>query len=196
MSTGDISTAPTMREQQHPAWRTALIALAVLLVLSEAAYLFAGMRAKICIDSLTSCVPINEWLYGIFFMYAESTNGAPAFMVKTSFGLPGFNNIFYIVLGNALMDQPGQFLATVAASLLVGFLALWGYLALGAQRGALMKLLFAAFFAIGWFALYNNAEASIFGADFFVLAGQRYWEIPVAFVSLLLVSLLARRRSA
>ena len=173
----------------------ALVALAALFVLSEALYLSAGMGAKTCIDSLTGCRAITEWLWDIFFMYVENDRGIQVFVVKTSFGLPGFNNIFYLILGDVLTDEPGKFLATVAASILVGFLALWGYLATSAHRGAMMKLLLAVIFAIGWFALYNNAEASVYGVDVFATAMRRASEIPIAAISLLAVSLLTQRSS-
>jgi hypothetical protein len=189
-------TAQTMQGRERPAWQTALVALAILFFISEAAYLLAGFGAKSCSDDAVNCRHIASWLYEIFFTHATNEAGMQVFVVKTSFGLPGFNNLFYAILGNGLAEAPGKFLATVAASILVGFLAIWGYLATSAGRGVMVRLLLAIAFAIGWFVFYNNAEASVFRLDFFETVAQRTLEIPVATISLLLVSLFVRPKSS
>lgn len=178
---------------QRPAWQTALIALAVLLALSEGAYLLLGTIAKGCIAEISACGQVTGPLSTALFANATNENGTQALIVLFSFGLPGFNNLFYLLLGSISISQMGNFLATVAASVLIGFLVLWGYVAAVTGRGILMKLLLAVGFSIGWFALYNNTEASVFGVGLTDLVLSRYLEMPIAAVSLFAVSFFARR---
>jgi hypothetical protein len=193
LKTGNTSTTQTIPAQPRPAWRTALVALAVLFAISEMAYLLIGLGAKSCSDDAANCRHIVSWFYEIFITHAVNEIQMEEMVVRTSFGLPGFNNLFYVILGNIMFYQPDKFLLSAAASVIVGFLALWGYLATSTGRGAMMKLLLAIIFAIGWFVLYNNAEASVYDVDVFATAMRRAAEIPIAAISLLLVSLLTRR---
>lgn len=190
------SAQATLARNERPIWPTALIALAVLFALSEASYMLLGVLAQRCLDKVSACGQAVGAMSDALFLYATTESGAPSFMVKFSFGLPGFNNLFYTILSGVAIDELGKFMATVAISLLAGFLVIWGFLAAAAGRGIAMKLLLAIAFALGWFALYNKAEASVYGTEFIASISARYLEIPIAAISLLIVSLFARRRGA
>ena len=60
-----------------------------------------------------------------------------------------------------------------------------GFLATARGRGVIVKCLLAIAFAAAWFALYNNAEFSIYGGDFWYIVQTRFTEIPIATVALL-----------
>lgn len=178
---------------QRPAWQTALVALAVLLAMSEGAYLLLGAIGKRCLADGAGCGQTTATMSNALFANAAGDGGGQVFTVAFSFGLPGFNNLFYLLFGTIGTGEMGDFLATVAASLLIGFVVLWGHVAAAAGRGIVVTLLLAIGCSLGWFALYNNMEASVFGVSFMELIPLRYLEVPVAAASLFAVSLLAPR---
>ena len=199
MSSIEASPGQSISRRQRPIWHAALIVLVALLILSESAYLLAGMGAKGCIDSyripgIGRCEHITAWPSHIFFAYAENAKGIEVFAINTSLGLPGFNTLFYMVLGSVDADMWFPFIMSGLAALLVAFLALWGFLTMSAGRGALMKLLIAGLFAAGWVAFNTVVEASIYSSSFMSMLPTRYFEIAVAFLSLAVVALFARRR--
>ena len=193
MTIGQISAAE-VRAARQPAWQTALVALGVLFTLSEAVYLVLGHIAKRCLAEGTACAPLVNSISGALFVNATNESGAPMFSNVLAIGLPGFNNLFYALVAGIGVDYFGQFLASAAASLIIGILILWGYFALAAGRGPATRFLIAIVFAIGWCLFYNGTEASIFGADFISLVSSRYPEVPIGVASLFIASLFAHRR--
>lgn len=120
-----------------------------------------------------------------FFMLSDGPDGAPRIYNILAFGLPGLNNLFYTFINPTDPGEMPKFLQTVAISLLVALMMIAGFLATGRGRGMFMKFLLAIAFAVAWFALYNNAEFSIYGGDFWYMVRTRFTEIPIATVALL-----------
>jgi hypothetical protein len=190
---GNISRPITAR--QRPIWQVALIALVVLLVISEVVLLLIAMVAKSSIDGgATAHDGLMGALSNAFFMYSASDNGPPVFMSKGFCLLPGFNTLYYLVFGVVEAQFLMPFITSGLAALLVAMFALVGYLTMAASRGVAMTLLFALLFAVSWVVLYTGAEASMFGSSFWNTIGEHLLEIPTAFISLLAVSFFARRR--
>lgn len=179
---------------QRPVWQSAIVVLIVLFTLSEAVYLVLGGIAKTCLAPLATCGPWVTEASRPLFAYYATESGANMFSNTFSIGLPGFNNIFYLFVAGVLADFLGILLATAAASILIGFLVVWGFLAISAKQGVALRLVLAIGFAIGWFAFYNYTEASVYGADFLPLARMRYLEIPIGAASLFVASFFALRR--
>ena len=192
MTSGKISAAELQAAGQ-PAWQTTLVAFGLLFTLSEATYLILGTIAKRCLAQGATCEPFVNAVGGALFVNATNESGAPMFSNALAIGLPGFNNLFYALVTGIGVDYFGQFLASAAASVIIGVLVLWGYFALTAGRGQAMRLLIAIAFAIAWCLFYNGTEASIFGADFVSLVSTRYLEVPVGAASLFIASLFAHR---
>jgi hypothetical protein len=196
LTSGDFSSAEAMpAEQARPAWQTALITLAVLFTLSEALYLVLGAMATICLAEGAACGPLAKTISNALFVNATGESGAPVLDSVFSVGLPGFNNLFYIFLAGIGIDYLAPLLATAAASVVIGFVVLWGYFAMTAKRGIAMKLLLAIAFAIGWCVLYNNTEASVYKTEFVGLVSARYLEIPIGAISIFIASFFVQRRS-
>lgn len=192
----DSSTMQATSSSERPIWQVALIALAILLVISELACLLSGMAAKNVIDSgATAHDGLSGALSNAHFMYAASDNGPPVFTMKGFYCLPGFNSLYYIVLGPLDSTTLVPFITSGAVALLIGFLALLCHLSICANRGFLFKLMLAIPFAIGWVVLYTQAESSIYGGTFGSNMPTHHLEVPVAFISLLMVSLSVRRRT-
>jgi hypothetical protein len=196
LSNDAISPAGTNEAARRPAWRSALAVFAVLFTLSEGLYLILGSIAKTCLAPGAACGSLATGVSSAIFVNATNESGAPMLSNLISIGLPGFSNLFYLFLAGITIDDYGQLLATVAASVIIGFVVLWGYVAMIAKRGVAMRLVLAVAFAIGWWVLYNNTEASIYKVDFSSIAPSRYLEIPIAAISMFIASFFARRQGA
>jgi hypothetical protein len=189
---GNPSTA-----QQRPVWQVALIALTVLFVLSEAGFLLIAMVARSVIDGgATAHDGLLAALSNAFFVYGENASGAPVFMAKGFFLLPGFNSLYYLTFGLVEPVQTVPFITSGLAAVLIAMFALVAYLTLSAGRGVALKLLLALVVAVGWVVLYTAAEASMFANAFWTNINEHWLEIPAALISLLLVSAFTHRTSA
>jgi len=191
---GMTTTTPS-GQGRRPTWQVALVALVVLFVISELTYLVVGMVAKAAIaGGATAHDGIPGALANALFIYADSDAGAPVFAIKSYFGLPGFNNLYFLVFGPFDTTKLMPFITSGLAAPLVGMMALFGHLTLTAGRNFAVSVLSAALLAVGWVVLYASAEASMYGDDLWSNFSLHYLEIPVAFVSLLAVSLVIRVR--
>lgn len=179
---------------QRPAWQTAVIILAVLFALSETVYLVLGGVARICLAESAACGLLATGISQTLFVNATDVSGVPVFSNIFAIGLPGLNNLFYLFISGLGVDGIGQLLSTVAASVLIGFMITWGYVAASAGRGVMTRLLLASGFAVAWWVLYNNTEASVYTTSFLALASSRYLEIPLGTFSLFVASFFAGRR--
>jgi hypothetical protein len=188
------STEPLPAKQARPAWQTAIIVLPVLFTLSEALYLALGATAKTCLAEGAACGPLARTVSNALFVNATGESGASVLDNAFSVGLPGFNNLFYIFLAGIGIDYFLPLLATAAASVIIGFVVLWGYFAMTAKRSVPMKLLLAIAFAIGWCVLYNNTEASVYKTEFVGLVSSRYLEIPIGAICIFIASFFVRRQ--
>ncbi|MGV3548366.1 hypothetical protein [Rhizobium sp.] len=196
MNNGEsISANPVAAPHQKPAWMTAVIVLVVLLLLSEVAYVVLGGIAKMCLAEGANCGPLVTGISRSLFTPYDSEGGVKLLSSTFSIGLPGFNNLFYLFVGGVVAEFLVMLLTTTAASLLIGFLIVWGYVVMSGGRNVAIQLLLAVAFAIGWFGFYNYTEASVYGADFLPLAEMRYLEIPIAAASLFVASFFVRQRS-
>ena len=193
MNSGQISSEDASISLR-PAWQAALIVLAVLFAVSEIVYLVLGGIAKACLVEGAACGALGMDISNALFVNATDVSGVPVFSNIFAIGLPGFNNLFYLFISGLGIDGMDQLLSTVAASVIIGFLVLWGCFAASARRGVMMRLLLAIVFALGWWVLYNNTEASVYKTDFLTLAFMRYLEIPVGAISLFVASFLVLPR--
>lgn len=187
------SAAAIPAGQQRPAWQTALVVLSVLFALSETIYLVLGAIAKTCLAEGATCGAFANALSNALFVNATGQSGTPVLDNTFSIGLPGFNNLFYLLLAGISINDFGPLLATVAASVIIGFLILWGYFATAANRDAMIRLSLAIAFGAGWWVLYNNTEASVYKTEFVALASSRYLEIPIGAISMFLASFFMKR---
>lgn len=195
MDRSGISTTPASGASERPTWLVALIAMAALFVISEITYLSVGMVAKASIDGgATAHDGLVGALSNAFFMNSVSESGAPTFMLKALFGLPGFNNLFFLLFSPPDPARLIPFTISGLAAPLVGMLALFGHLELSSRRGVMISLLSALLFAVVWVVLYTCAESSIFGDDVWSQFWLHVLEFPTAFISLLAVSFVLRRR--
>jgi hypothetical protein len=191
---GSIGTARAHTVPERPTWQVALIAVGVLLVVSEVACLLIALVAKSTIDGgATAHDGALGALSNAFFMYSENDSGQPVFMAKGFFLLPGFNTLFYLVFGQVSAEFLVPFVTSGLAALLVAMLMVLGYLTMTVGRGLGLKLLLAFVCALGWVVLYTIAEASMFGGSAWTTIMTHATEVPTAFLSLLAVSLFTRR---
>lgn len=193
MTNGQTSSA--VPAPQPPAWQSALIVLAVLFALSETVYLVLGGIAKMCLAEGATCGTLAMGISNALFAGGTNESGVPVFSNIFSIGLPGFNNLFYLFIAGFGIDSADQMLSTVAASVIVGFLVVWGYVAMSAKRSTGLRLLLAIAFAIGWWLFYNGVEASVYKAEFVSLISARYLEIPIGTISLFVASFFVSRRA-
>lgn len=192
---GETSSAPTSTlPPQRPAWQTALIVLTVLFAVSEAVYLVLGSIARTCMAEGAACGPLAAGTSNALFVNAVDPGGGATLMNAFAIGLPGFNNLFYLFISGFGIDTAQQLLSTVAASIIIGFLVLWGYFTTSVNRSAGLRLLLAVGFAIGWWVLYNGTEASVYKSEFLGLIFSRYLEIPVGAVSMFVASFFVGHR--
>lgn len=178
-----------------PTWQVALIALVILGGLSETAYVLVGMVADACFVEDINCEHVSEILGYAFFEVEPGGSRGKYVYPRGGLGLPGFSNAFHFVVGTA-NSSPLKSLLPAAISVIVGFLMIAGFLS-RARGGRLpSKLGLAIVFATGWFLLYNLIDMLIFRIDVSEALMQRYPEIPVSAIGLLIVSLFVRRTDA
>jgi len=196
MDSDGTSTTPVSGESGRPAWLVSMIALAILFALSELTYLVIATISKLSIDSGSTA---HDGFFGAlsngFFMYGESDRGTRMLMLKTFFGLPGFNNLFFLLFWPLEAIRPIPFLTSGLAAPLVGMIAVFSHITLTAGRGMVLCALSALLFSVVWVVVYTAAEASIYEDTFWSQFPQHFLEMPVAFLSLLGVSLVLRRRA-
>lgn len=182
---------------EPPPLRTvALIALLVLAALSEAAYLGLGFAAKSCLSEGAACgIALDTVSHGLFEL-GTGTDGTPRLYNMWSFGLPGLNNLFFMLLSPVDPGEQVKFSETVVISYVVGFMMISGFLATARGRGGAFQLLMAVLFGFGWYLLYNAAEHSIFPGDLSYMFKSRLPEVPIATVALLCLLPWTRNRAS
>ena len=196
MGSGGTSTTPVSGETGRPTWLVSVIALAILFALSELTYLVIATISKLSIDSGSTAH--NGFIGALsngFFTYGQSHSGTPMLMLKTFFGLPGFNNLFFLLFWPLEAIRPIPFVTSGLAAPLVGMLAVFCHITLTAGRGWVLRVLSALLFSVVWVLVYTAAEASIYEDTFWSLFPQHFLEMPVAFLGLLGVSFVLRRRA-
>jgi hypothetical protein len=194
MVTGGMTPTPASGSGPRSVWPVALVALAVLFVMSEVTYLAVATLAKANIDGGgTALDGVLGALSNSLFVYGEDDAARPVLMLKSFFGLPGFNTLYFLVFWPLDMIRPMPFITSGLAAPLVGFLAIFGHLSMSAGHGGVVRLVSAVVFAVGWVVLYTAAEASMYGDGFWTEFPLHVLEIPTTFASLLAASLIARR---
>jgi hypothetical protein len=180
-----MQTGPVQRGDTPSLTRTALVALLILGSLSEALYLGLGLIATRCLTEGGGCHVALDILSRALFIAGVAEDGTPRIYNAYSFGLPGFNNLFYTWLSPVSATEQTKFAETVAVSLVAGFMAIAGFLATARGRSGVAKFGLAILFGIAWFLLYNLAEFSIFKADALLMLPSRAPEVPIATLALL-----------
>lgn len=183
----------TAAPARHSILITALVALAVLGVLSEAAYLTLAAAPYYCVADGRFCDTFLADVARPLFDAVKAEDGRVNAYNIFAFGLPGLNNIYFLlftVIEPAMMWKFGQ---TVVIAYLVGFMAIFGFLHMAAGRGLFIRLLLAMVFAVIWFALYTGAELSLFGGEFAGVFQMRYFEIVTTTLTLFITSFFVSR---
>lgn len=196
MSMNETSPRQAVPQSGRRVWHVALVALVVLFVISELSYLAIAAIAKAVIDGgATAHDGVLGALSNGFFTYGTSESGSQVFTLKSLFGLPGFNNLYFLVFGPFDMSRLIPFITSGLAAPLVALLSLSGHLWMSLCRGVAITLFSALLFAVAWVVLYTGAEASMYSGDVWSELSMHFLEMPVAFVSLLAVSFAASRGS-
>lgn len=185
-----------MSMEPQPLRNVALIALLALAALSEAAYLGLGFAAKFCLLEGSVCgIALDTVSHGLFEL-SIATDGTSRLYNMWSFGLPGLNNLYFMLLSPVDPGEQVKFYETVAISYVTGFMMISGFLATVRGRGGAFQLLIAAVFGFGWYLLYNAAEHSIFPGDLSYMFRSRLPEVPIATLALLCLLPWTRNRAA